>query len=278
MLLYTLPVPNCYCRRRENVMCGQRSDSFQPRGLLLHNGPSILPHDYAKSDWARSCIHSEFSLQEEPCHCTSCFEQQVRSSLSLSVFWGCYKNGGGEGRCVVSSACRLNLSGKGTCKPTQLIMKQTSKLSSVTCKVRIRSQQSNSSLLSPDKRARARAHIQIFYGTFYFQTFHTHTFVSVHSTFVLMILFFIHFTLAKVQREKSKGVIVVPHWPTQTWWPLLLRLMTQPQVRLPSRPQVLTLPQDPSQQHPLRTHLILLACAVSGTDSAKRDFQVPQLT
>ena len=37
------PVPNCYCQRRENVLCGQRSDSFQPRGLLLHNGPSILP-------------------------------------------------------------------------------------------------------------------------------------------------------------------------------------------------------------------------------------------
>ena len=115
-----------------DTLCGQRSDSFQPRGLLLHNGPAILPHDYAKSDCARSCIHSEFSLQEEPCHCTSCFEQQVRSSLSLSLFFlGCYKNGGGEGRCVVSSACRLNLSGKGTCKLTQLIMKQTSKLSSV---------------------------------------------------------------------------------------------------------------------------------------------------
>ena len=60
--------------------------------------------------------------------------------LSLSVFWGCYKNGGGEGRCVVPSACRLNVSGKGTCKLTQLLMKQTSKLSSVICKVRIRSQ------------------------------------------------------------------------------------------------------------------------------------------
>ena len=79
-------------------------------------------------------------------------------SLSLSVFGGCYKNRGGEGRCVVSSAWRLNLSGKGTCKLTQLIMKQTSKLSSVICKVIIRSQQTNSPLLSPDKRACARAH------------------------------------------------------------------------------------------------------------------------
>ena len=118
-------------------------------------------------------------------------------SLSLSVFWGCYKNGGGEGRCVVSSACRLNLSGKGTCKLTQLIMKQTSKLSSVICKVRIRSQQKNSPLLSPDKRARAHTHTHthsdFLWHMFYFQTFHTHTFVSVHCTFVLMILFFIHF-------------------------------------------------------------------------------------
>ena len=65
----------------------------------------------------------------------------------------------------MSSACKLNLSGKGTCKLTQLIMKQTSKLSSVICKVRIRSQQINSLLLSPDKRAHARAHTHT----------HTHT-------------------------------------------------------------------------------------------------------
>ena len=96
----------------------------------------------------------------------------------------------------MSSACRLNLSGKGTCKLTQLIMKQTSKLSSVICKVRIRSQQTNSPLLSSDKRARAHTHTHtsdFLWHMFYFQTFHTHTFVSVHCTFVLMILFFIHF-------------------------------------------------------------------------------------
>ena len=62
----------------------------------------------------------------------------------------------------MSSACRLNLSGKGTCKLTQLIMKQTSKLSSVICKVRIRSQQTNSPLFSPDKRARTHTHIRFF--------------------------------------------------------------------------------------------------------------------
>ena len=100
----------------------------------------------------------------------------------------------------MSSACRLNLVGKGTCKLTQLIMKQTSKLSSVICKVRIRSQQTNSPLLSPDKRARAHTHTHTHTHThsdflwhmLYFQTFHTHTFVSIHCTFV-MILFFIHF-------------------------------------------------------------------------------------
>ena len=101
----------------------------------------------------------------------------------------------------MSSACRLKLSGKGTCKLTQLIMKQTSKLSSVICKVRIRSQQTNYPLLSPDKRVHARArvhththtHSDFLWHMFHFQTFHTHTFVSVHCNFVLMILFFIHF-------------------------------------------------------------------------------------
>ena len=72
----------------------------------------------------------------------------------------------------MSSACRLNLSGKGTCKLTQLIMKQTSKLSSVICKVRIRSQQTNS-LLSSDKRACARARS------------HTHTHTHTHIRFFM---------------------------------------------------------------------------------------------
>ena len=76
----------------------------------------------------------------------------------------------------MSSACRLNLlSGKGTCKLTQLIMKQTSKLSSVICKVRIRSQQTNSPLLSPDKRARAHARAHT----------HTHTHIRFFMAHVL---------------------------------------------------------------------------------------------
>ena len=80
----------------------------------------------------------------------------------------------------MSSACRLNVSGKGTCKLTQLIIKQTSKLSSVICKARA--------------HTHTHTHTSDFlWHMFYFQTFHTHTFVSVHCTFVLMILFFIHF-------------------------------------------------------------------------------------
>ena len=72
----------------------------------------------------------------------------------------------------MSSACRLILSGKGTCKLTQLIMKQTSKLSSVICKVRIRSQQTYSPLLSPDKRARAHTHtLRFFMARFIFKHF-----------------------------------------------------------------------------------------------------------
>ena len=75
----------------------------------------------------------------------------------------------------MSSACRLNVSGKGTCKLTQLIMKQTSKLSSVICKVRIRSQQTNSPLLSSDKRVRVRARTHT----------HTHTHIRFFMAHVL---------------------------------------------------------------------------------------------
>ena len=72
--------------------------------------------------------------------------------------------------------------------------------------------------------------------------------------------------LSKILREKATGIVVVPDWRTQVWWPLLLRLLKAEPWRLPRRRTVLHLPAFPEQVHPLLPKLQLLACLVSGAD------------
>ncbi|XP_057302739.1 uncharacterized protein LOC130636905 [Hydractinia symbiolongicarpus] len=63
----------------------------------------------------------------------------------------------------------------------------------------------------------------------------------------------------KAIQDKIEGLIVVPNWPNQIWYPLLLQVaVTNPYVILPSREQ-LFLPNQPSLLHPLHKNLELLA-------------------
>ncbi|KAK7112941.1 hypothetical protein V1264_012315 [Littorina saxatilis] len=72
--------------------------------------------------------------------------------------------------------------------------------------------------------------------------------------------------LQKVRREKASGVIIVPEWKTQVWWPVLLKLLTTDPVRLPSSINLLSLPSHPRTRHRLLPRLQLLACKISGAD------------
>ena len=65
------------------------------------------------------------------------------------------------------------------------------------------------------------------------------------------------------------GVLVVPHWSTQMWWPVLLSLLMQDPVPLvPRRGQwpLLVLPSHPKKEYALLKNnmLKLMACAISG--------------
>ena len=45
--------------------------------------------------------------------------------------------------------------------------------------------------------------------------------------------FFCHpICVAKVITDKATGVLIVPHWPTQVWYPTLCKLMVQPPILL----------------------------------------------
>ena len=39
--------------------------------------------------------------------------------------------------------------------------------------------------------------------------------------------------LQKVVAEKATGLLVVPHWPTQSWWPFLINMLINYPIILP---------------------------------------------
>ena len=73
--------------------------------------------------------------------------------------------------------------------------------------------------------------------------------------------------IQKIILEKACGILVVPNWPTQPWYPLLNRILIKtPQILLPSK-YLLHLPAAPDQLHPLHQSLQLKICLVSGHKS-----------
>ena len=91
------------------MLCGQRSDSFQPRGLLLHNGPSILPTIVLN----RTVLEVAYiqSLAYKRSHVTALAVLSNRYvplslSLSLSLFFEVAIKKMGEGRASV--LCRVH--------------------------------------------------------------------------------------------------------------------------------------------------------------------------
>ena len=73
--------------------------------------------------------------------------------------------------------------------------------------------------------------------------------------------------LRKIYQEKATGIIIVPNWPTQPWWPRLMAMVIQPPLLLPKRRSTIFLPCQPEVPHPLFPKLQLLACHLSGVFS-----------
>ena len=83
----------------------------------------------------------------------------------------------------------------------------------------------------------------------------------------------ISLVLQKIQREKSTGILVAPKWPTQPWWPVLMRMIVQNPIILPQTDKLLILPTNPELLHPLHQKLTLLMCHLSGNPSKIKDFR-----
>jgi hypothetical protein len=67
--------------------------------------------------------------------------------------------------------------------------------------------------------------------------------------------------LNKICIEKAQGIVVIPDWPTQSWYPKAVQMMVQTPMLLKARKDLLHLPV---QIHPLHANLHLLVCLLSG--------------
>ena len=83
----------------------------------------------------------------------------------------------------------------------------------------------------------------------------------------------IHRVLEKIQRDRARGVIVVPDWPSRSWYSVVARLCTGSPVLLRPATQLLQLTSHPDQRHALHHKLALLVCQVSGKICEHEDFR-----
>jgi len=62
--------------------------------------------------------------------------------------------------------------------------------------------------------------------------------------------------LQKIQEEKATGLLLVPKWPTQPWWPKLMQMLIQLPIQLPRDRDTLFLPSKPQEPHPLHKNCV----------------------
>lgn len=82
--------------------------------------------------------------------------------------------------------------------------------------------------------------------------------------------------LQKIQEDCATGIIVVPYWPNQVFYPVLLEMLIAQPVLLSARTNLLQLPSNPNKTHRLYKHLKMLICKVSGDNIKIKEFQKTQ--
>lgn len=78
--------------------------------------------------------------------------------------------------------------------------------------------------------------------------------------------------LRKIEADEANGFMIVPKWPTQSWFAKLLSLLVDEPIILPTHKNIITLPTSHSA-HPLYKRLNLMCCRLSGESSKVWAFQ-----
>lgn len=70
--------------------------------------------------------------------------------------------------------------------------------------------------------------------------------------------------IQKIFQDQACGILIVPNWPNQVWFPEVMQCSNMPHVLLPARKDLLFLPTHPSMCHPIWDRLPLIAVLASG--------------
>ena len=57
--------------------------------------------------------------------------------------------------------------------------------------------------------------------------------------------------LSTINHDEAEGIIVVPYWPNQVWYSIMLKMLISFSILLNSRKSLLQLPHSPDQNHPM---------------------------
>lgn len=78
--------------------------------------------------------------------------------------------------------------------------------------------------------------------------------------------------LIKIKNDKETGIMVVPNWPSQPWFPMFKELLIdKPLIFRPDNNLLLSLSRN--KEHPQARHITLVAGKVSAKHSEKRKCQ-----
>ena len=75
--------------------------------------------------------------------------------------------------------------------------------------------------------------------------------------------------LNKIKTEQATGIVVLPNWLTQPWYPIAIRMLKQDPIHLKPSKDLLHLPSLPEKLHPLSNKLNLMVCLLVPINECK---------
>ena len=82
--------------------------------------------------------------------------------------------------------------------------------------------------------------------------------------------------IQKIQSEGGTGILVVSVWPTQTWFPKYISMLTAPPLVLKHSKSLLSMPESPGELHPLYRKMSLLVGLLSVNSNSQISYQMMQ--
>lgn len=68
--------------------------------------------------------------------------------------------------------------------------------------------------------------------------------------------------LQKIKKDQARGIMVVPEWPSQPWYPMYISMLEKEIIKFKPNTNLITL--SDREPHPLWTRITLVAGVLSG--------------